>query len=185
MTAPGVPGAVRSRQKTLQKLMQTGAWLHRRAENIAALMLAVMFCAFIVQVAFRYLLNLPIGGASELTILMWLWLVLWGAAFVLRESDEIRFDFVLALASRPVRRVMSVLAAAALLFLYGYSLPAVWDYVTFMKVQETSYLDIRYDYVYSIYVIFAVATLVRYAWLLWSALTNRYVEHAERGEHEE
>ncbi|MBB4122621.1 TRAP transporter small permease [Martelella radicis] len=169
----------------MQRLKQIGAWLHRRAENIAALMLAIMFCAFIVQVAFRYLLNLPIGGASELTILMWLWLVLWGAAFVLRESDEIRFDFVLTLASRRVRRVMSLLAAGALLFLYGYSLPAVWDYVTFMKVQDTSYLDIRYDYVYSIYIIFAVAVLVRYAWLFWSALTNRYVEHSEFGEPDE
>ncbi|MET3600408.1 TRAP transporter small permease [Martelella mangrovi] len=169
----------------MQQLTQIGAWLHRRAENIAALMLAIMFIAFIVQVAFRYLLNLPIGGASELTILMWLWLVLWGAAFVLREADEIRFDFVLALAGHRVRRVMSVLAAVALLFLYGYSLPAVWDYVTFMKVQDTSYLDIPYDYVYSIYIIFAVATLIRYAWLLWSALTDRYVEHAELGGHEE
>ncbi|WP_353475598.1 TRAP transporter small permease subunit (plasmid) [Salipiger sp. H15] len=159
----------------MERLVSLGAWLRRRAENIAALMLAVMFGAFIVQVAFRYLLNLPVGGASELTILMWLWLVLWGAAFVLRERDEIRFDFVLSLAGRRLRRGMSLIACAALLLLYGYSLPAVWDYVTFMKIQDTSYLDLRYDWVYAIYIIFAVASLARYAWLFWAAATGRHV----------
>ena len=41
-----------------------------------------MFVAFIVQIAFRYLFNFPIGWTSELTVITWLWLVLWGAAFV-------------------------------------------------------------------------------------------------------
>ena len=53
------------------------------------------------------------------------------------------------------------------------SLPAVVDYVTFMKVQTTAYLDIRFDWLFSIYVIFAVAVLVRYAWILWWALRGR------------
>jgi TRAP-type C4-dicarboxylate transport system permease small subunit len=150
-----------------------GAWLHRRAENIAALMLAIMFGAFIVQVAFRYLLNFPIGGASELTIIMWLWIVLWGAAFVLRERDEIRFDIVYSAVPAKVRRVMTVLSALALLFLYGVSFPATWDFVTFMKIQDTSYLDIRFDWLFSIYLIFAVAILVRYVWILITALRGQ------------
>lgn len=149
----------------MDKLSRIGAWLHRRAENIAVGMLVVMFGAFIVQIASRYLFNLPVGGASELTITMWLWVVLWGAAFVLRERDEIRFDVIYGSVGPKARRVMTLLAAAALLFLYGYSLPAVWDYVTFMKIQKSSYLDIRYDWLYSIYIIFAVAVLIRYAWI--------------------
>lgn len=157
----------------MERLATIGLWLRRRAENIAALMLAVMFTAFIVQVVFRYLLNLPSGSASELTTIMWLWLVLWGAGFVLRERDEIRFDFLISMVSPRIRRFMTIIACAALLFLYGYSLPAVWDFVTFMKIQETSYLDLRYDGVYSIYIIFVVAILVRYAWLLWQAIRGR------------
>ncbi len=136
-------------------------------------MLAVMFGAFIVQVACRYLLNFPIGGASELTIIMWLWIVLWGAAFVLREDDEIRFDIVYSAVPRKVRRVMTILAALALLLLYGVSLPATWDFVTFMKIQDTSYLDIRFDWLFSIYVIFAVAILIRYTWILIAALRGK------------
>mgnify|MGYP004289732367 CR=1 FL=1 len=71
----------------MDRLTSLGGWLHRRAENVAVLMLATMFVAFIVQVAFRYLLNLPVGWASELTLVMWLWLVLWGAGLVLPERE--------------------------------------------------------------------------------------------------
>ena len=69
-------------------------WLHRRAENVAAAMLAVMFGAFVVQIAFRYLLDWPLGWTSELTVVLWLWLVLWGSAFVVREREAIRFDWL-------------------------------------------------------------------------------------------
>ena len=56
---------------------------------------------------------------------------------------------------------------------YGWSLPAVWDYVTFMKVQRTAYLRIRYDHLYAIYLLFAVAAMVRYLWILGAALRGR------------
>mgnify|MGYP003693597323 CR=1 FL=1 len=63
-------------------------------------LLAVMFVAFILQIAFRYFFNFPIGWTSELSVITWLWLVLWGAAFVVKESEEIRFDLVYSAAGR-------------------------------------------------------------------------------------
>jgi len=165
----------------LERFMRVGRWLHRRATDIASIMLAVMFGAFICQVVFRYLLNWPTGWASELSITMWLWLVLWGAAFVLRENEEIRFDVLFGTVGPGKRRVMVILFALAALVLYGASFPATWDFVTFMKIQKTSYLDIRYDWLFSIYVLFAVAILIRYLGLLILALMGRN-EDAGRGE---
>lgn len=149
---------------------ELGGWLRRRADNVAAIMLAVLFLAFIIQITCRYLLNFPIGWTSELSVIAWLWLILWGAAFVVRESDEIRFDIIYGAVGRQARRGMALVTAGALVTIYLFSLPAVVDYVTFMKVQESSYLDIRFDLLFSIYVVFAVACIVRYLWLGWSAL---------------
>jgi C4-dicarboxylate transporter DctQ subunit len=129
-----------------------------------------MFLAFMVQIVFRYLMNFPIGWTSELTVITWLWLVLWGAAFVVTEREEIRFDLIYGSVGARVRRIMAIVTAIALIVLYGMSLPAVVDYVTFMKVQSTAYLKIRFDLLFSIYVLFAVAILIRYAWILWRAL---------------
>ena len=70
-------------------MVRLGAWLRRRAENVAAAMLAVMFAAFVVQIVFRYLFNFPVGWASELSVIMWLWLVLWGSSFVLKEKEHL------------------------------------------------------------------------------------------------
>jgi TRAP-type C4-dicarboxylate transport system permease small subunit len=150
--------------------------LCRFAEFVAAMLLAAMFLAFIVQIVFRYLFNFPIGWTSELTVITWLWLVLWGAAFVVTEAEEIRFDLIYGAVGNRARRVMAIITAVAILALYGMSLPAVVDYVTFMKVQSTAYLDIRFDWLFSIYVIFVVAVLVRYAWILWWALRGRAPE---------
>jgi TRAP-type C4-dicarboxylate transport system permease small subunit len=120
---------------------EAAAWLRRRAENIAAGMLAVMFVAFVLQIVF---LNFPVGWTSELTVVLWLWLVLWGAAFVVRESEEIRFDLLTASVGRRARIAMGILVALALVVLYGASLKASFDYVTFMKVEKSSYLKIRW-----------------------------------------
>ena len=80
-------------------LISIGRWLRRRAEDAAVFLLMGMFLAFIVQIVFRYVFNWPLGWTSEFSTLCWLWGVLWGAAFVTSERDEIRFDVVYALLS--------------------------------------------------------------------------------------
>lgn len=157
-------------------------WLRRRAENVAVFLLASMFAAFVLQVVFRYLLNMPSGWASELTVTTWLWLVLWGAAFVLREEDEIRFDLVIGIARKRARAMMGLVVAVALLVAYGYSLPAVYDFVSFMKVQSTTYLKIRYDYLFSIFVLFVVAILARYLVIALSAIRDIFSQPLKKGE---
>jgi C4-dicarboxylate transporter DctQ subunit len=149
---------------------QIMAWLARRAENVAAAMLAVMFAAFIIQIFFRYVVNFPVGWTQELSVMLWLWLVLFGAAFVVREREEIRFDIIYGGVGPRARRIMCVITAVALIALYGISLPAVVDYVTFMKVEKTAYLKIRFDWLYSIYIVFVVAVIIRYIWLAWQAM---------------
>lgn len=135
--------------------------LHRFAEGVAALLLAVIFISFIVQIALRYLFNWPVGWTTELSLAAWLWLVLWGAAFVLRDEDEIRVDMFTARVGRHTRRAIGAIAAISLIVLFGMSLPASYAYVTFMKVEKSSYLGIRMDILYSIYLVFAVAVIAR------------------------
>ena len=152
------------------RLRSAGGWLARRAENVLAAMLGAMFAVFIVQIVFRYLLNLPIGWTHEISVLLWLWIVLFGAAFVTRESEEIRFDILYGAAGPRARRVMGLICATALVVLYTISLPSMVDYVTFMKVERTAYLKLPFNWVYSIYLAFAVAAIARYLWLGWRAL---------------
>jgi TRAP-type C4-dicarboxylate transport system permease small subunit len=152
------------------KLQRAGAWLYARAENVLAAMLATMFFAFLLQIVFRYLLNWPTGWTNELSAVLWIWIVLFGAAFVVTEQEEMRFDLIYASVTPRVRAIMFLIFAVSLILLYAISLPAVIDYVTFMKVERTAYMKIRFDWLYSIYVVFVVAIIVRYVWLCWQVL---------------
>src|SRR4051812_45927791 len=114
------------------------AWLRRprsAAEGVLAALLGVMFVAFMLQIVFRYFFNYPTGWTTELTVVTWLWMVLWGAAFVVKESEEIRIDLVTSLLGSRGRLVAGVVASAALVVLYGIALPATYSYVSFMKVE--------------------------------------------------
>ena len=136
-------------------------------------MLAVMFLAFLLQIAFRYLLNFPVGWTSELTVIAWLWGVLWGAAFVVSEREEVRFDLLYGALGARTRRIAAIATGVAIVALYAVSLPAALDYVRFMKVERTAYLKIRFDHLFSIYVLFVVAVIARYLWILSRLLRGR------------
>ena len=112
--------------------IRLGTWLRARAENLLAAMLAVMFAVFIIQIVFRYLLNFPIGWTHEISVIMWVWMVLFGTAFVVRDYEEIRFDILYATVGERTRRAMVVICALAVVILFGISLPAVLDYIGFL-----------------------------------------------------
>ena len=145
-------------------------WLRRRAENVAALLLIAMFLCFILQIITRYVFNYPLGWTDEASLLCWIWGVLWGAAFVLREKDEVRFDIFYSTASSRVRCIFTVITGVATIVLFAIALPAVVAYVTFLKVERTAYLGIRLDYLYAIYIVFSIAVIARYGALTWRAL---------------
>ena len=151
-------------------------WLRRSAEAVLVLMMAAMFVAFILQVVFRYVMNLPVGWTDEVCTLVWLWGILWGASFVMRNRDDIRFDVVYSHLPRRTRRVCTLLASGAIVLLLLGSLPAAWSYVTFMKVESSASFGIPLNWMFSIYIAFVLSMAVRHGLIAWGALRDRLVD---------
>lgn len=154
-------------------------WMRRRAENVVAALLAIMFACFILQIVFRYFLNFPVGWTSELSVITWLYITLLGSAFWLKESEEIRFDLISDRLGPIGQRVVGFVVALCAVVLFGMALPATIDYVLFMKVESSTYLKIRLDLLYGVYIVFAIAIIVRYAWALIGAVTGREREEID------
>jgi len=154
-------------------------WMRRRAENVVAGLLGLMFVAFIIQIVFRYFLNFPIGWTSELSVITWLYMVLLGSAFWLKESEEVRFDLLSGSLGPRGRRVVGLVVAVAAVVLFAMAMPATVSYVAFMKVESSSYLKIRLDVLYSIYIVFALGVIVRYLWAIVSLLRGEAPEEAD------
>jgi TRAP-type C4-dicarboxylate transport system permease small subunit len=147
-----------------------GRWLRRRAENVMVALLTLMFATFIIQIFARYVLNRPVGWSEEVIITAWLWTVLWGAAFVISEREEVRFDIIYSSLTDRVRRIFTVVTGLILITLYGISLPATYSYVSFMRVERSAYLHVPINWLYAVYVIFVVACIARYGWLVVMAI---------------
>ena len=154
-------------------------WIRRRAENIVAALMGVMFIAFIVQIVFRYFFNLPVGWTSELSVVAWLYMTLIGSAFWLKEHEEVRFDLIPARLGPRGKRVLGFAVAVAAIVLFGMAMPATWKYVTFMKVESSSYLKIRLDLLYSVYIVFALAIIVRYLGAIVSLIRGEAPEEGD------
>jgi C4-dicarboxylate transporter, DctQ subunit len=151
-------------------LTEAVRWLRHAAEAFCGLLLVLMFLCFMVQIISRYVFNYPFGWTDEASVFFWVWGTLWGAAFVIRERNEIRFDIFYSSLSEKARARAAVVTGICCIALFAVSLPATYSYVRFLKVEKAAYMPIRLDYLYSIYVIFVVAAIARYTMVVYKAL---------------
>ena len=144
-------------------MTNTSNWLQRRADDVGVIMLSVMFLAFVVQITARYVFNYPLGWTLELCLTMWLWTVFWGASFSLRNEDHVRFDMIYLNVSPKTRRCLAAIAAIAIVVTMLVALPRTYDFISFLKIKKSGTLRIPLMYVFSIYLVFMVATITIYA----------------------
>jgi TRAP-type C4-dicarboxylate transport system permease small subunit len=145
----------------------TGSWLRARADNVAVGLLTAMFVSFMIQIVSRYVFSYPLGWTLEACLTAWVWLVFWTSAFVLEDRDHVKFDIFYLAAGPRMRRGFALVSALAIFSGFLAALPASLDYITFYKIKSSATLGIRLDIVFSIYAVFAVATILRYGWRAW------------------
>ncbi|WP_127900823.1 TRAP transporter small permease [Solirhodobacter olei] len=143
--------------------MKLIAWLRRRAEDVAVAMLAVTFATFLLQIFARYFLPFPIGWTQELCETLWLWLVFWCGAFCLDDRDHIKFDTLYLASPLKRRRIFAAVAAVAVVGAFLYSSYDTYDFINFYFIQRSAVMEIPLGYVFSIFGVFLVMMVIRYA----------------------
>lgn len=167
----------------MTRMRRVGALLKRGAELVSVALLTAMFGAFLLQVFSRYVLNAPLGWTVEACVVFYLWTVFWTAAFLLRERDHVAFTMFSDAVPPPARRVMAIAAAGLVGLAFAAALPAIVDYVAFMRIDSTPVMRIRFDFVYAIFPVFAAAVTLRSALALRRLLGRGW--RRETGDHDE
>ncbi|KGF70323.1 hypothetical protein LL06_05995 [Hoeflea sp. BAL378] len=158
-------------------------WLLRVGEAVAALMMAAMFLTFILQIAVRYSAKLdwlgkafPLlepsryGWTLEFCLALWVWIVFWGAAFVVRERDHVTFDIVYGHVHPRLRRWFAILGGSAVCIGLLWSVEPTWSKFFILRLKKTATLGpvlgdwVRMRDIYSIYVVFLIVVAARYGW---------------------
>ena len=101
---------------------------------------------------------------DELAVVLYIWTVLWCAAFVVRDREHVMFDLAYNAASPAVQRVMRLVGSIALAGLVGYALAGNWDYIWFMRREKTPVLDLSFFWVFVPFLFLLLSLVVRNVW---------------------
>jgi TRAP-type C4-dicarboxylate transport system permease small subunit len=152
--------------------------LRQGAGALGAGLFAALFCVFIVQIVARFGFDRPLPWTDELAVVLYVWVILWCAAFVVPEREHVMFDLVWNAASPGTRRVMRIVGNLMIGGLAAWALPGCWDYVKFMGREGTPVLNVPFSVVFAPFVALLAALVVRSAWNVVQTLRGQGLEDA-------
>lgn len=154
------------------------ARLQHAANGLGAGLFAALFVVFMVQVIARFFFNRPLPWTDEAAVSLYVWVILWSAAFIAPEREHVMFDLVWNAARRRARQAMRVAGNLMVGGLAAWALPACWDYVHFMARESTPVLGVPFLWVFLPVVLLLAALVLRCVDNVWHALRGRGLEDA-------
>lgn len=97
-------------------------------ESFIAITLGLMTLITFANVVARYVFNSNILWALELTVILFAWLGLVGAAYGVKKRFHIGVDVIINLLPPPVKKLFAILAVASSLLFALLLLKGAWDY---------------------------------------------------------
>jgi TRAP-type C4-dicarboxylate transport system permease small subunit len=140
------------------------------AHGVAVGLFVALFTVFIIQISARFLLDRPLPWTDELVMVLYLWIVLWGASFVLKEEEHVRFDLLYNLCSPGVQRGLRIAAHLLIGGLMGWAIPGSWDYIHFMARENTPVMDLPWMWVDAPFLFLLCAVVFKSLRALWNEI---------------
>ena len=145
-------------------------WLKTAANAIGGGLFLALFVVFVIQITARFGFNKPLAWTDEAAVILYVWVIMWAAAFIVPEREHVMFDLIWNSVSRPVRKVMRIVGNLLVGGLALASVPATWDYVHFMAREGTPVLNLPFMWVFLPLVFLMMSLALRCAWAIWQAL---------------
>ena len=145
-------------------------WPQKAANAVGGGLFLTLFIVFVIQVTARFGFDKPLAWTDEAAVVLYVWIILWAAAFVVPEREHVVFDLVWNSVSQRARQFMQIVGNLLVGGLASCGIPASWDYVHFMNREGTPVLGISFMWVFLPFVLLLIALVVRSAWAIWNAL---------------
>lgn len=137
--------------------------MKRLPAAISALLIAAVLVAVLVGVARRYLLGAPLVWIDELTLVLFIWTIFWGAAFAVPLREHVAFDLVHDALPVHWRQAAYRVACGAAAAAFLLALPQIINFILFLWRERTPALQWRLDYVFACFALFVAAAALRFA----------------------
>ena len=145
-------------------------WFKGAANVIGGGLFLALFAVFVLQVTARFAFNKPMAWTDEAAVILYIWVILWAAAFIVPEREHVMFDLIWSSVGRRARLAMRIAGNLLVGGLAAVAIPGTWDYVRFMAREGTPVLNLPFMWVFLPFVFLMVALTLRCAWALWQAV---------------
>jgi TRAP-type C4-dicarboxylate transport system permease small subunit len=145
-------------------------WFKGAANVIGGALFLALFAVFVLQVTARFAFNKPMAWTDEAAVILYIWVILWAAAFIVPEREHVMFDLIWSSVGRRARLVMRIAGNLLVGGLAAVAIPGTWDYVRFMAREGTPVLNLPFMWVFLPFVFLMVALTLRCAWAIWQAV---------------
>ena len=142
-------------------LASPAARLRQIADWIACAMFAAVFVIFNYKIFTRYFEHDEAVWADEVLVILFIWIIFWAQAFVVRDRDQISFDIVVRLLPAQGKRVAALLRHLLIGGVFLWALPGSLGYIRFLWREHTPVLNLPLDWVYSCFGVFLIAVIAR------------------------
>jgi TRAP-type C4-dicarboxylate transport system permease small subunit len=137
------------------------ARLRQIADWGASVMFAAVFLIFNYKIFTRYFEHDEAVWADEVLVILFIWIIFWAQAFVVRDRDQISFDVVVRLLPAQGKRFAALMRHILIGGVFLWALPGSLGYIRFLWREHTPVLNLPLDWVYSCFGLFLIAVIVR------------------------
>ena len=124
-------------------------------------MFAAVFLIFNYKIFTRYFEHDEAVWADEVLVILFIWIIFWANAFLLRDKDQITFDLVYRLLPPRAKRIAALARFVLVGGIFLWALPGSLDYIQFLWREHTPVLNLPLDIVYSCFGLFLIAVIAR------------------------
>jgi TRAP-type C4-dicarboxylate transport system permease small subunit len=152
------------------------SWPQKAANVIGGGLFLTLFIVFVIQITARFFFNKPLAWTDEAAVILYVWVILWAAAVVVPEREQVVFDLVWNNMPYRVRQAMAIVGNLLIGGLAAWGIPGCWDYVHFMAREGTPVLGVSFQWVFMPFVLLLAALALRSAWAIWNAIRGKGLE---------
>jgi len=109
---------------------------------------AFMFIIFILQIIFRYVLNMPLIWPFEATMILFIWTAMLGGGYTRRIHKHVSFTVIYDKLSLKIQMFIRIIGNTFISIIFLISIIPVYNYIQYVSYKKSTCLRIPYNIIF-------------------------------------
>ncbi len=130
---------------------------------VPCLAFMVVFVSYVIMIAYRYIFHAQLNWIYELSMIAFIWAVIFPASYGGRNDGHIVFSILYDLLSERAQRWFRIFGNAIIIITFLILLPHAYDAIAFLARKKSSLMKIPFNLIYFPFISFVILTIVHFS----------------------